>query len=77
MSAGSFVTLVFNAVVAVALTPVVGTSVLGFALTALVCVALGWACWRWHTAVESRRTTDAEVGPRGLDDPEGERVSAQ
>lgn len=74
MSAGSFVTLVFNAVVAVALTPVVGASVLGFALTALVCVALGWACWRWHTSVEARRTTDAEVA---LDDPEGQPVSAQ
>jgi DHA1 family bicyclomycin/chloramphenicol resistance-like MFS transporter len=59
MSAGSFVTLVFNAVVAVAITPVVGTSVLGFALTALVLVALGWACWRWHTATAARRTASA------------------
>lgn len=48
MSAGSFVTLVFNAVSAAVLVPYAGRSVLGFAVAAAVCVLLGWACWRWH-----------------------------
>ena len=48
MSAGSFVTLVFNAASAALLAPYAGRSVLGFAVAAAVCVLLGWACWRWH-----------------------------
>ena len=48
MSAGSFVTLVFNAVSAAVLAPYAGRSVLGFAVAAAVCVLLGGACWRWH-----------------------------
>jgi DHA1 family bicyclomycin/chloramphenicol resistance-like MFS transporter len=48
MSAGAFVTLVFNAVSAAVLVPYAGRSVLGFAVAAAVCVLLGWACWRWH-----------------------------
>ena len=48
MSAGSFVTLVFNAVGAVTLTPWAGRSVLGFALAAAACVVVGWAFWQWH-----------------------------
>ena len=48
VSAGSFVTLVFNAASAALLAPYAGRSVLGFAVAAAVCVLLGWACWRWH-----------------------------
>lgn len=48
MSAGSFVTLLFNAVGAVTLTPYAGRSVLGLAIAAAVCVVLGWVCWQWH-----------------------------
>ena len=48
MSAGSFVTLVFNAASAALLAPYAGRSVLGFAVAAAVCVLLGWACWRLH-----------------------------
>ncbi len=50
MSAGSFVTLVFNAASAALLAPYAGRSVLGFAVAAAVCVLLGWVCWRWHLA---------------------------
>lgn len=51
MSAATFVTLSFNAVAAVVLTPYVGTSVLGFALTALVLVTAGFLLWRRHSRV--------------------------
>ena len=53
MSAGAFVTLVFNAVSAAVLAPYAGRSVLGFAVTAAVCVVLGWACWRWRWPASS------------------------
>ncbi|CAM3533224.1 multidrug effflux MFS transporter [Nocardioides zeicaulis] len=48
MSAASFVTLVFNAATAALLAPWAGRSVLGFAVSAAVCVVLGWGFWRWH-----------------------------
>ena len=48
MSASTFVTLVFNAVSASLLAPYAGRSVLGFAVTAAVCVVLGWGFWQWH-----------------------------
>ena len=48
MSASSFVTLVFNAVGAVTITPLAGRSVLGFALAALVLVLMGASLWWWH-----------------------------
>ena len=54
MSAGSFITLVFNAASAAVLAPYAGRSVLGFAVTAAVCVLLGWGCWRWHQYAERR-----------------------
>ena len=54
MSAGTFVTLVFNAVAAVALTPYVGRSVLGFAIAALVCVVVGLGLWLRHRAAQER-----------------------
>ena len=54
MSAGSFITLVFNAASAAVLAPLAGRSVLGFAVTAAVCVLLGWGCWRWHQYAERR-----------------------
>ncbi|WP_224273241.1 multidrug effflux MFS transporter [Nocardioides lacusdianchii] len=58
MSAGSFVTLVFNAASAALLAPYAGRSVLGFAVAAAVCVLLGWACWRWHlSATRADRVT--------------------
>lgn len=56
MSAGAFVTLVFNAVSAAVLAPYAGRSVLGFAVTAAVCVVLGWGCWRWHQHAEPAST---------------------
>ena len=58
MSGGSFVTLVFNAVSAAVLAPYAGRSVLGFAVTAAVCVLLGWGFWRWHL-LASRRVVAA------------------
>lgn len=68
MSGATFVTLAFNAVVAVAVTPVVGVSTLGFALAAMVMVVTGQVFWRWHCAAEDRdrRTpalTHSENGP--------------
>ena len=54
LSAGSFITLVFNAASAAVLAPLAGRSVLGFAVTAAVCVLLGWGCWRWHQHAERR-----------------------
>lgn len=62
MSAMSFVTLVFNAVVAVAVTPLIGASVLGFALTALACVVVGVGCWVWHRATERRLDRSSYAG---------------
>lgn len=56
MSAGAFVTLVFNAVSAAVLAPYAGRSVLGFAVTAALCVVLGWGCWRWHQHAEPAST---------------------
>ena len=55
MSAASFVTLAFNAVGAVTITPLAGRSVLGFAVAALVMVLAGASLWWWHLAL-SRRT---------------------
>jgi DHA1 family bicyclomycin/chloramphenicol resistance-like MFS transporter len=58
VSAGSFVTLVFNAASAALLAPYAGRSVLGFAVAAAVCVLLGWVCWRWHlSATRAERVT--------------------
>ena len=54
MSAASFVTLVFNAASAALLAPWAGRSVLGFAVSAAVCVVLGWGCWRWHQHASRR-----------------------
>ncbi len=54
MSAATFITLAFNALVAVAVTPAVGTSALGFAVTALAMVGVGQLCWSWHCAIEDR-----------------------
>ncbi len=54
VSASAFVALVLNAITAVAVTPHVGTSALGFATAALVGVAGGQLCWAWHCAVENR-----------------------
>ena len=55
MSASSFVTLAFNAVSAAALAPYAGGSVLGFAVAAATCVALGWGFWQWHRVSARRR----------------------
>lgn len=54
VSLATFFALVLNAVVAVAVTPVVGVSALGFAVTALVLVGAGQLCWTWHCAIEDR-----------------------
>ncbi|WP_217996707.1 multidrug effflux MFS transporter [Nocardioides jensenii] len=56
MSGATFVTLVFNAMVAVAVTPYVGSSALGFSLTALALVVLGALCWAWHRRALARGT---------------------
>ncbi|MDZ5663155.1 multidrug effflux MFS transporter [Nocardioides sp. S-58] len=65
MSASSFVTLVFNAVSAAVLAPYAGRSVLGFSITAAVCVVLGWLCWRWHRSVS--RVAPAPAAPAVAD----------
>jgi DHA1 family bicyclomycin/chloramphenicol resistance-like MFS transporter len=54
MSSATFVTLVFNAVVAAVVTPVIGVSALGFAATAMVIIGVGQLCWSWYCAVEDR-----------------------
>lgn len=54
VSMSAFLALVLNAVTAVAVTPHVGSSALGFATAALVGVAGGQLCWAWHCAVENR-----------------------
>ncbi|WP_205304830.1 multidrug effflux MFS transporter [Nocardioides sp. 616] len=51
VSAGTFITLMVNATTAALITPVVGVSTLGMALTALVMIVLGLALWSWHCAV--------------------------
>lgn len=50
MSCATFLTLSFNAVAAVALTPYVAASTFGLALTALGVSGLGSLCWAWHCA---------------------------
>ncbi len=62
MSAGSFVTLLFNAVGAVTLTPYAGRSVLGFSLAAAACVVLGWLCWRWHLRASAQLRVGSGLG---------------
>ena len=64
VSAGSFLTLVLNAVVAATLTPVVGTSAQGFALAAMAMVVLALVSWSWHLAVVTR---DGRVPARAED----------
>ena len=59
MSCATFLTLSFNAVAAVALTPFVATSTLGLALTALVISGLGSLCWAWHCAATRAATRTA------------------
>ena len=51
MSGATFVTLSFNAIAAFAITPYAGTSVLGFALTALAMVTCGYLLWWRHSTV--------------------------
>ena len=60
MSGATFITLAFNAIVAVAVTPLVGVSTLGFAVAAMVLVGAGQLCWSWYCAVEDRDTEVAE-----------------
>lgn len=54
VSMSSFLALVLNAITAVAVTPHVGHSALGFATAALVGVGAGQLLWAWHCAIESR-----------------------
>ncbi len=54
VSLASFLALLLNAVTAVAVTPFVGTSMLGFATAALVLVGGGQLFWAWHCAIENR-----------------------
>lgn len=60
VSSATFITLVFNAVAAVALTPLVARSTLGLAVAALVFVVLGAILWWWHATLEHR---DPVVAP--------------
>ncbi|WP_204163689.1 multidrug effflux MFS transporter [Nocardioides solisilvae] len=60
VSAASFVTLMVNAVTAALVTPVVGVSTLGLAVTALVVVAAGQLCWWRHRVVEDREAAGAD-----------------
>ncbi|PUA82610.1 multidrug effflux MFS transporter [Nocardioides currus] len=62
MSCLTFLTLIFNAVAAVALTPYVATSTLGLALTALVVTGLGSLSWAWHCAA-TRPVPDPAADP--------------
>lgn len=64
MSAGSFVTLVFNAVGAVTITPFAARSMLGMALAAFAAVVTGAVLWWWHAATE-RRTRHADAASVG------------
>jgi DHA1 family bicyclomycin/chloramphenicol resistance-like MFS transporter len=70
MSGATFITLLFNAVTAALVTPVVGASTLGFAVTALVFVVAGQLCWTWYCAIEDRDTRGPEhpeeLEPTGL-----------
>lgn len=59
VSMSSFLALLLNAITAVAVTPHVGHSALGFATAALVGVGAGQLLWAWHCAIESR---DCAVG---------------
>ena len=68
MSCATFLTLSFNAVAAVALTPFVATSTLGLALTALVVSGLGSLCWAWHCAA-TRAATRAATARRASGGP--------
>lgn len=54
VSLSSFFALVLNAITAVAVTPFVGTSAIGFATAALVGVGGGQLLWAWHCALEDR-----------------------
>lgn len=64
VSMAAFLALVLNAITAVAVTPHVGTSALGFAIAAFVGVSGGQLCWAWHCAVENRDCAVAGVGER-------------
>ncbi|MDQ6522464.1 multidrug effflux MFS transporter [Nocardioides sp. LHD-245] len=64
VSMATFITLVLNAVTAVAVVPVIGGSALGFAVAALVGVGAGQLCWAWHCAVEDRDCAVPGVGDR-------------
>ncbi|UAL30316.1 multidrug effflux MFS transporter [Nocardioides rotundus] len=56
MSAATFTTLMFNAISAVTITPLVGGSVVTFALAASILVLLGLSFWVWHLhATRDRR----------------------
>jgi DHA1 family bicyclomycin/chloramphenicol resistance-like MFS transporter len=54
MSCASFLTLIFNAVAAVAVTPYAATSTLGLAVAAFVMTVLGSLFWAWHCAATPR-----------------------
>ncbi|NYI43305.1 DHA1 family bicyclomycin/chloramphenicol resistance-like MFS transporter [Nocardioides aromaticivorans] len=64
VSMSAFLALVLNAITAVAVTPHLGTSALGFATAAFIGVAGGQLCWAWHCAVENRDCAVAGVGER-------------
>lgn len=53
-SVGSFVSLVWNAVLAGVLAPLVTGTLTSMALTSLVLVVIGWGLWTWHRSWAAR-----------------------
>ncbi|WP_157514890.1 multidrug effflux MFS transporter [Nocardioides sp. J54] len=62
VSMSSFLALVLNATTAVAVTPHLEGSALGFATAALIGVAAGQLCWAWHCAIEDRDVAVVDSG---------------
>lgn len=67
MSAMMFMTLMFNAVAAVTITPLVGRSVVSFAAAAALLGLLGLSCWVWHLRV-MRSAEGNQDAPHWSDD---------
>lgn len=64
MSGATFVTLLFNASVAILVTPLLVSSTLAFAVASLAFVVVGQLCWSWHLSLEDR-AADARRDPDG------------
>lgn len=69
MSAMMFTTLMFNAVAAVTITPLVGRSVVGFAVAAAALGLAGLGIWLWHLRVMEAPVVDHERSQWADDQP--------